>query len=81
MNKDELYMQLIKIAEEKSAILSLVEYDPEIARKNPRYTELEQIEREYLLQIKRIEDDEIIENSFLFAYDYSVEEKTKRMYC
>lgn len=72
MEKDKLYNQLILIAEEKSKILDTVDYDPEIARKNEHYLELEQSERNLRLQIKKLEDEEIIENSYLFAYDQSL---------
>lgn len=75
MEKESLYYQLILIAEEKSTILDTVEYDPEVARENPHYTELEARERELLLQIKKIEDEEIIENSYIFAYDFGLAAK------
>lgn len=75
MEKNEIYEQLVKIAEEKSLLLEKVEFDPELARENARYVELEKEERGLLERIKKAEYEEIINNSFLFAYDQALAAK------
>lgn len=72
MERNEVYYQLIQIAEKKSSLLETVGYDPELAKEDSGYMELITEEAKLLEEIKKVEYEEIINNSFLFAYDQSL---------
>lgn len=75
---DAIYKRLIEIALEKGKLLKEAEYDFERLEREGRYPQLEEEERKLLLQAKKIEDEEIIEHSYLFAYDRYLEKKNSK---